>query len=101
MAIQEVTVNTGNLSKDIEELKQVLGTTRRQLEEMFQQVTELDAMWDGPSNAEFVAQFHNDYENAKELCHVVSSIIQCMEYAREQYNICESEVHEIVASINV
>lgn len=98
---QEITVNTGTLSTDIAELRSILATTRKQLQEMFNQVAELDAMWDGPSNIEFVNQFNNDYNNSKELCDTVDSIIKCMEYARDQYNICENEVNGIVSSISI
>lgn len=97
----EITVDTVTLSGDIEELQNSLSGIRRQLNEMFEQVAELDAMWDGPANAEFNRQFTNDYENSKELCNTVESIIQCMQYAREQYNLCENEVNGIVASINI
>jgi len=101
MAAQEITVDTGILSADIEELKSALASARTQADEMFTQVAELDAMWDGPANAEFIRQFNNDYENTKNLCNTVDSIIKCMEYARDQYNICENEVNGIVAAISV
>lgn len=97
----EITVDTAALAGDIEELQNVLAKVRSQLNQMFEQVSELDAMWDGPANAEFNRQFANDYENSKELCNTVESIIQCMQYAKEQYNICENEVNGIVASINI
>lgn len=97
----EITVDTAALAGDIEELQNALSEVRRQLNQMFEQVSELDAMWDGPANAEFNRQFANDYENFKELCNTVESIIQCMQYAKEQYNICENEINGIVASINI
>ena len=97
----EITVDTFTLAGDIEELQNTLLSVRRQLSDMFNQVTELDAMWDGPANSEFNRQFANDYENSRELCNTVESIIQCMQYAKEQYNLCENEVNGIVASINI
>lgn len=97
----EITIDTAVLAGDIEELRNALSEVRRQLEEMFEQVAELDTMWDGPANQEFNRQFSNDYENSRELCDTVESVIQCMQYAKEQYNICENEVNGIVASINI
>ena len=99
--MEEITVDTAALTGDIEELQNALLEVRRQLREMFEQVAELDTMWDGPANQEFNRQFFNDYENSRELCDTVESIIQCMQYAKEQYNICENEVNGIVASINI
>lgn len=101
MVSQEIAVNTSTLAGDINELRTALGNARKQLEDMFTQVTELDAMWDGPANEEFKKQFGVDYENSKSLCETVDSLISCMEYAKEQYNLCENEVANIVASISI
>ncbi len=95
----DITVNTAALVGDIDKLRGALSSARSQLEEMFGQVTELDAMWDGPANLEFNRQFGNDYENAKKLCAAAESLLACMEYARDQYNQCENEVSSVVAAI--
>ena len=65
MANQEITVNTDTLASDIAELTSRLNMARRMLTDMFAQIQELDAMWDGPANNEFNRQFANDHENAK------------------------------------
>ena len=101
MSNQEIAINTSTLRGDINELKQSLATARKQMESMFDQVAELDTMWDGPANAEFNNQFRNDYENMKNLCKTVESLIECMEFARDQYNLCENEVSGIVDSISI
>lgn len=101
MANQEITVNTDTLASDIVELNSTLETARRMLNNMFTQIQELDAMWDGPANDEFNRQFANDYENAEGLCITVESLIACMEYAREQYNNCENQVNGIVSAISI
>jgi WXG100 family type VII secretion target len=101
MANQEITVNTDTLASDIAELTSRLNMARRMLTDMFAQIQELDAMWDGPANNEFNRQFANDHENAKGLCQTVESLINCMEYAKEQYNSCENQVNGIVSAINI
>ena len=101
MAFKEITVNTSTLTGDINELKSALASARAQLKEMFNQVTELDTMWDGPANQEFNKQFGIDYENSSNLCNTVESLIGCMEYARNQYNTCENEVNSLVSSISI
>ena len=101
MENQEIADNTETLALDIAELNTTLETARKMLRDMFTQIQELDAMWDGPANDEFNKQFANDHENAKELCAAVESLIGCMEYAKEQYNSCENQVNGIVSSIYV
>ena len=101
MAIKEIAVNTSTLTNDIAALQSALTSVRTQLDDMFNQVAELDTMWDGPANEEFNRQFGNDYENAKNLCKTVESIIECMTFARDQYNTCENEVNNIVSAIRI
>lgn len=101
MSAREITVNTSTLTGDIEELRETLSGVGVQLEEMFNQVKELDTMWDGPANKEFNLQFGNDYENAKSLCKTVESLLECMEFARNEYNSCENEVNTIVSAISI
>lgn len=101
MASQEITVNTNTLAGDIDTLRATLQVARKQLEDMFSRVAELDTMWDGPSNEAFNTQFRIDYENSKNLCDTVEAIIECMEFAKNQYNTCENEVNSIVSSISI
>lgn len=101
MAIQEITVDTSILAGDIDELQTALANAQRQLEEMFDKVAELDTMWDGPANEAFNRQFGNDHENAKNLCKTIASLIECMVYAKEQYDLCENEVNDIVSAITI
>lgn len=101
MASQEITVNTFTLAGDIDALRTTLQIARKQLDDMFTQIAELDTMWDGPANEAFKAQFNLDYETTKNLCETVESIIACMEFAKEQYNTCENEVNGIVSSISI
>lgn len=101
MAVKEIAINTSTLANDIDALQNALASARAQLDDMFNQVAELDTMWDGPANEEFNRQFGNDYENAKNLCKTIESIIECMKFARNQYNTCENEVNHIVSAITI
>lgn len=101
MANKEIAINTSTLAGDIGELRTILGNTRNQMKEMFNQVAELDTMWDGPANEAFRRQFNNDYENTKHLCNEIESLLVFMEKAREQYDICENTVNGIVSAISI
>jgi len=101
MANREIAINTSTLAGDISELQNALGNARNALTQMFNHLTELDAMWDGSANDAFRKQFANDYENAKNLCNTIDSLLGNMRYAREQYDACENEVNSIVSAISI
>lgn len=101
MRFNEITVNTSTLASDITALKSALAHTREQMKKMFDNVNELDAMWDGPANDEFKRQFGVDYENAEAMCKTVDALIQSMEFAKGQYDRCDAEVEGIVAAITI
>ncbi len=101
MEIKEITVDTAILAADVNELQEALAIVEDRLKKMFDHVTELDTMWDGPANEEFNRQFADDHENSREMCKTVQSIIDNMQYAREQYDICENEVNSIISAIGV
>lgn len=101
MAVREIAVNTSTLANDIRELGTTLSAVRAQMNQMFNQIAELDTMWDGPANAEFNKQFARDRQNTENMCKTVDSLITCMGYARDQYNSCESEVNSVIGSIRI
>ena len=98
---QEISINTSTLSQDIEKLQQQLNRIRNDLNKMYQAVHTLDTMWDGPANAAFNMQFNKDKNDMTELCNTVQKIIDCMEYAKKEYNFCEAEVGSIIDSISI
>lgn len=101
MGKQEIAVNTGTLASDIAALQNAIRAAEKSLNDMFREMQELDAMWDGPANQEFIRQFVIDHENAKALCETVRSLAECMEYARGQYDSCENQVNSIVSAISI
>lgn len=101
MAIQEIATNTDTMQKDISELTDSLGRAREQLKIMFEHVTELDSMWDGPANEEFVRQFGVDNDNCQELFNTINSIIDCMTHAKDEYIKCDNEIGDIIGAISI
>lgn len=101
MRFQEITVDTATLESDICELREALESARNQLGMMFDDVAELDAMWDGPANDEFKRQFGIDHDNAQKMCDAVGALIESMEFARDRYDRCEGEVRDIIAGIAI
>ena len=97
----EITINTWTLSGDIETLQQQLNVIKADMNKMYDAVRVLDSMWDGPANQAFNVQFNKDRDDMAELCNMVQKIIDCMEYAKKEYNSCEADVGSIVASIAI
>lgn len=98
---REIAINTTTLSRDIELLQQQLNIVKTDLNKMYNAVRVLDGMWDGPANQAFNNQFNHDRNDMLELCNTIQKIINCMEYAKKEYNTCEADVNNIVASISI
>jgi uncharacterized protein YukE len=101
MVGHEVSVDTNNLRMDITNLEDALKKAKIQLKDMFTQVEELDEMWDGPANETFRKQFKKDYDDSLAICDTVDDIIECLKYAREQYDLCENGVESLISKINI
>lgn len=99
MANRGIAIETNMLASDIYELTGELEAVRKHIQTMTADMTELDAMWEGPANQVFMKQFRNDVQYAEEICGMLQKLIECMEYARKQYDLCESEVASLIAAI--
>lgn len=97
----DITVNTSTLASDITALREAVSMARAGLEEVFSQMAELDAMWEGPASQEFHRQFGNDYKDAGNLWDKVETMLACIEYAKERYNQCENETRDVIAAITL
>lgn len=99
MANKEIEIETNTLASDINELTSELEVAKKYIQTMASDMTELDAMWDGPANEVFMMQFDHDVQYAEEICGMLKNLIGCMEFAKKQYDSCESEVRSLIASI--
>lgn len=99
MAYKEIEIETIALDRDIRELTGELDDAKKCISTMADDMRRLDSMWDGPANEAFMRQFALDEQYALELCGIVQKLIECMEYAKKQYDLCETEVGSLVKSI--
>jgi len=99
MALNQIATNTDLMTSDINSLTDELKGARGQLDKMFTEITELDTMWDGPANEEFVRQFAADKTACEELFKTIDSIIECMTYAKNEYVKCDNEIGSIIGAI--
>lgn len=96
-----IEVNITTLEQDIKDLKGAVKLVRGDMESMFETISELDAMWDGPANAVFNLQFGRDRQMLASLCSAVDEMIESMEKARDSYRRCEAAVKEEIDNIKI
>jgi uncharacterized protein YukE len=68
---------------------------------MYSCVENLNAMWSGTAHDVFVGEIAVDKETFTALNREIQNLIDCMEYAKSQYDSCESEVDSLIAAISV
>ena len=99
MQNKEIAVDTSTLSDDITALQEELDDITSNLDKIFDEIIDLDTMWDGPANQAFMEQFARDTIYAHEICQTLQNLVECMTYAKGQYDTCENEISSIVSSI--
>lgn len=97
----EIAVNTGTLQKDIDEMTTKLEALISAMQKSIEGIESLSGMWEGAAKMVFMNQFVSDCKILDQQCKTIQSIIECMEYAKKEYDICEAEVQGIVNAINV
>jgi len=100
-AISKIEIETRKLQNDIDSLKTHLKNLEKKSDEMMEGINSLSAMWEGEAKNAFTDQFRSDYQTMKSMETVISELIQKLEYARENYDTCESNVASIIDSIRV
>lgn len=72
-----------------------------ELQQLFQEMEELDSMWDGPASQAFAVQFQTDYQIMQDIIENLKGFIQCMQYAADEYNKCENTIAELISAIRI
>ncbi len=101
MAIKEISINTATLSRDITQLRTLLGQLEKNRTRLIQEIEELNRMWQGPSNQAFNAQFKTDCLSFENLCKTIREMIQAMEHAKTEYDLCDNKVNSLVNAIRI
>ena len=96
-----IEVDTQQLERDKEAVKEGLQQVQQALKKVYAQVEELDAMWDGPANIVFRQQFASDREEFETMCKEVESLIESLTYAKWEYEKCENQVNAAIAAIRI
>lgn len=96
-----IEIDTGVLQGDIGTMNSNVRELRQRISELEGEEAELSSMWIGAANAAFRKQFAVDMEFMKEVAETVDKLIACMEFAKKEYDKCENEVGDLIASIRI
>lgn len=99
--MERISIETAALKTSAENLEELLGSIRTELEEMYGAVQELGTMWEGPAHNAFRTQFSDDQQQAQSLCDTLKQFIQSMAFAGTTYDNCERTVCEMIDSIGI
>lgn len=101
MAIDYIQINTGSLGNTINEMNRHIEELKGYMNQVYQEIQELDGMWDGEANLAFNHQFMTDHQAFLEMCDDLKAYTESLECAKNEYNKCENNVAEIVRSLRI
>ena len=96
-----IATSTDRMQSDIDTLNDYLGKMERAFEEAWDAVEALHATWEGPAHDELVGQFMKDQGIMRSMMEDLRSYREGLEYAKKEYVTSESNVLELVGSMNV
>ena len=100
-AIAKIEIETRKLQSDVDRLSVCLSDLRTTGKEMMASIQALSATWEGEAKDAFAVQFQKDYETLTAMENLLGELIRDLQYAREQYDACESGVGSIISAIKV
>lgn len=101
MAIKQIAIDTGILQNDITAYEEALNTVKSKMDNMFTNMKELDTMWEGEANNAFMVQFNKDYSSMKELCNLLTKLLEDLKLAKKEYDQCDSSVNTVINAIQI
>lgn len=98
---ERLEIDTRALHLDTQEIENSAAALNNNIADMFDEVTEMNAMWKGQSNQAYNEQFRIDYQTVQEILSDLKKYINELYEAEKDYNRCEEQVGEIVHSIRI
>lgn len=96
-----IEIKTEELSNDISNMRNCVGDLNNAKTQVFSCLDSLNGMWVGSAHDAFVAQTAVDAQELKALIDNLNELIECMEYAKTEYDNCQSSVNDAVAAIQL
>ena len=96
-----IEIDASQLERDRQTIQSELDRIKTGIDQLRERMVNLGAMWEGPAHDVFMAQFQADYEYIQEFNSEIARYIETMEYARQEYEKCEIEVQQAIASVRI
>lgn len=94
-------VDTDNLRKDVNTLRQCLQIIEQAYAELRDKMTEVSGMWDGSAKEAFHLGFKNDCAELIEVCKQMREVLESMNTAATEYDSCDSRIKSIIDAIQI
>ncbi|HIQ98950.1 MAG TPA: hypothetical protein IAB23_04620 [Candidatus Scybalocola faecavium] len=94
-------INVSALSSDIQSLEGLISSGTSDLGSLKESIENLSSTWSGLAHDTFYEQVSQDLAVMEEVFSSLQAYKEHMEYAVKEYNQCEQDVYDMVASIPV
>lgn len=98
---REIAVDTDMMHHSAREMQNMLDKLKAEIESMLMETEEFTGMWDDPGREDFFKQFWQDKQKIEEFEYAAEKLVECMEYAKKEYQSCENAVFSIVHTIQI
>lgn len=99
--IEEVEIDIGQLSSDLDQLCQLRVKLKQNMGLMEESIKELNNTWEGAAHDEFIRGFDEDCKSINEMMTTLSQFLESLEYARNEYSKCDADIKSSVDAIRI
>lgn len=101
MDISYIRMDTDMMKNTISDMQSLLDQLQETANQAYNDVAELDTMWDGAANTAFKNEFRRDKNHMQTLIMSIREYLIAFNNAREEYRACENQVEELVRLISI
>ncbi len=101
MQNNEVGINTNTFEHDLDEFENRYNTIQDRLHMIISDMNDLNKMWTGAANAEYVKQFEHDQNYLEEIFGFLANYLDACEHAKKEYVRNENEIHDVINAIKI
>lgn len=96
-----IEISTSWLDNDITRMQERLDNLTAAKDQVYRCLENLNSMWEGAAQQTFITQTRIDEMVLRGLINNLNNLIECMEYAKSEYEKCTEEVNSKIAGIRL
>ena len=101
MANKKFKISTGRLQKDVEQIRGLIGTMERTINDMRGSVQQMNSMWEGTAKRGFTLAFADDMKAIETVLKELKALNSYEAQAKESYESCERQVGSLVQNMRI